>query len=115
MVLTLRFALELTLLAVVGWWGYSAGGVLLGALCTIGVAVMWGLLLSPKARVRLSPSLRNLVEVVVFVAAGAGLAAQGHPGWAVALVAADVLILLALWRLGATTGGEAAAPGSVLP
>ena len=105
-VLTLRFALELTLLAVVGWWGYSAGGVLVGALCAIAVAVFWGVFLSPKARVSLRTGVRNTVEVAVFLLAAAGLAALGHPALGVLLVAADVLILLSLWRLGATTGGE---------
>lgn len=106
LVLAIRFALELTLLAAVAWWGYSVGGMLVGVLCTIGVAVLWGMLLSPKARFALSPAVRNGVEVVVFVVAAVGLAALGHPAWGVALVAADVLILLALWRLDSTTGGE---------
>ncbi len=106
LVLTLRFALELTLLAVVGWWGYSVGGVLVGALCVIVVAVVWGLLLSPKARFPLPAQVRNAVEVAVFLLAAAGLAMLGHPALGVLLIAADVLILLSLWRLGATTGGE---------
>ncbi len=106
LVLTLRFALELTLLAVVAWWGYSVGGVLVGALCAIGVAVVWGLLLSPKARFPLPAQVRNAVEVAVFLLAAAGLSALGHPALGVVLIAADVLILLTLWRLGATTGGE---------
>ena len=106
LVLTLRFALELTLLAVVAWWGYSVGGVLVGALCAIGVAVVWGLLLSPKARFPLPTQVRNAVEVAVFLLAAAGLSALGHPALGVVLIAADVLILLTLWRLGATTGGE---------
>lgn len=50
LVLAIRFALELTLLAVYAWWGYHAAGVLGGAACAIAVAVVWGLLLSPKAR-----------------------------------------------------------------
>lgn len=106
LVLAIRFALELTLLAVYAWWGYHAAGVLGGAACAIALAVVWGLLLSPKARFPLSPPVRAGVEVVVFLVAAGALTALGHPGWGIALVAADVVILLALQRLGSTTGGE---------
>lgn len=106
LVLTLRFGLELVLLAVFGWWGYSVGGWAVAALFVVGAAVVWGMLLSPKAKVRLSPPVRNAAEMVVFLVAALGLATQGRPGWGVALVVSDVAILLALRRLGSTTGGE---------
>lgn len=106
LVLALRFALELTLLAVYAWWGYEAAGVLGGAACAIAVAVLWGLLLSPKARFPLAPPVRTGVEVVVFLVAAGALAALGLPGWGIALVAADMVILLALRYLGSTTGGD---------
>jgi hypothetical protein len=108
LVLAVRFAHELALLAAFAWWGYDAAGVLGGALCAIGVAVLWGLLLSPKARFPLSPVVRNGVEVLVFIVAAGALAALGHPALGIALLAADVLVLLALRRLGVTTGGHQA-------
>lgn len=106
LVLAVRFAVELTLLAVFAWWGYTLGGPLAAALCAVGVAAGWGLLLSPKARIRLTPTVRNGVEIAVFLVAAAALTTLGRPWWGVALVAVDVVILLALSRLNATTAGE---------
>lgn len=113
LVLAVRFALELTLLAAFGWWGYTvagggAAGWALAAVCVAAVAVFWGLLLSPKARVRLQPGVRTAVEVALFLVAAVALATQGRVAWGIALVVADVLVLLALSGLGATTGGDPA-------
>jgi hypothetical protein len=111
LVLAVRFVLELTLLAVFGWWGFTLGGGgpagwAVGALSAAGIAVLWGLLLSPKARIALPPARRNVLEVAVFLLAAGTLAAHGHLLWGVLLVAADVLVLFALWRLHANTAGE---------
>lgn len=111
LVLAIRFALELTLLATFAWWGHTLGGggglgLALGALSAIGLAVFWGLLLSPKARISLPTAARNTVEIAVFLVAAGALAVLGHPAWGALLVAADVLVLLGLWRLQVTTGGE---------
>lgn len=110
LVLAVRFALELALLAASAWSGYNLvgggpPGWTVGALCAVVVASFWGVLLSPKARVTLPPAARNLVEVAVFVLVAIGLAAVGHALWGVVLIAVDVTVLLALWRLQATTGG----------
>lgn len=72
LVLAVRFALELALLAASAWSGYNLvgggpPGWTVGALCAVVVASFWGVLLSPKARVTLPPAARNLVEVAVFV------------------------------------------------
>lgn len=111
LVLAVRFALELVLLAVFGWWGFTVGGGgpagwAIGALSAAGIAVLWGLLLSPKARIAIPPAGRNVLEVAVFLVAAGTLAAHGHLPWGALLVAADVLVLIALWRLEATTAGE---------
>ncbi|MFN8214893.1 MAG: DUF2568 domain-containing protein [Candidatus Nanopelagicales bacterium] len=79
------------------WWGPSARS----ASRSCG-----GFFFPPKARFPLPTQVRNAVEVAVFLLAAAGLSALGHPALGVVLIAADVLILLTLWRLGATTGGE---------
>ncbi|MFN8184934.1 MAG: YrdB family protein [Candidatus Nanopelagicales bacterium] len=108
-VLAIRFALELTLLGVYFAWGYSiVGGGVVGVLAGIGmavlVAVVWGVFLSPKARVALHPAVRTALEILVFVGAAVGLAALGHPGWGVALVVADVAVLGSLAVLGGQRG-----------
>ena len=110
-ILAARFLLELALLAAFAWWGYAVvGGAVIGGLvavvCVVAVATFWGLLLSPKARIRLSPSLRKGAEIAVFLIAALALASQGHIGWGAALLIADLIILLALRMLGANTGGE---------
>ena len=98
-ILAARFLLELALLAAFAWWGYAVvGGAVIGGLvavvCVVAVATFWGLLLSPKARIRLSPSLRNGVEIAVFLIAALALASQGHIGWGAALLIADLIIAL---------------------
>ncbi len=104
-VLAIRFALELTMIGVYFAWGYAmAGGGAVGVLAGIAVALLvaavWGVLLSPKARVALHPAVRTGVEILVFVGAAAALAYLGHLGWGVALVVADIAVLAALAALG---------------
>lgn len=104
-VLAIRFALELTLLGVYFAWGYSAAGgglvgVLAGVAVALIVAVVWGVFLSPKARVALHPAGRTALEILVFIGAAVALAALGHPGWGAALVVADVAVLASLAALG---------------
>ena len=84
--LALRFALELAALTAVGYWGWDVGGPLLALAAVAAVAVVWGLFVAPKRRVDLAPPLRLAVELVVWLAAGAALAATGHPALAVAFV-----------------------------
>lgn len=75
--LTVRFLLELALLAGVavlalsltaGWWRWLAA-----VLSVVAVAVVWGLLLSPKAAVPLPWPATLGIETVLFVGTGAGL------------------------------------------
>ncbi|MFT4294679.1 MAG: YrdB family protein [Micropruina sp.] len=79
--LTVRFLLELALLAGVGvigwqvapgWWRWVA--VIAGPAA---VAVLWGLFLSPRAAVMLPEAARLAIETVLFLGAGAGLFALG--------------------------------------
>ena len=94
--LTERFLLELLMLAAYFAWGYAAAGILGGIGATLLVAVVWGLFLSPKATVKLSPAMRTSLELVVFLLAAAALASRGHWVWGVALVVADIVVLAAL-------------------
>ena len=97
LLLTLRFLLELALWAsftvatvrlVDGWPGW-----VLGLLATAAVTVLWGLLLSPRRRIALPVAVRVTIELVLFVAAGALLAASGLVLLGVLLVAAELLVL----------------------
>lgn len=81
--LMVRFALEIALLLGVaaiawhtapGWWQWPA---------TIGapvlVAILWGLLLSPKAPAGLPEPAKLVIEAALFVGAGACLFLIGYP------------------------------------
>jgi hypothetical protein len=111
LILGVRFALELVLLAVFGWWGFTISGggptgIVLGVLSASAVAILWGLLLSPKARITLHERQRTTVEILVFLTAAAMMATQGHPVLAAALVTGDLVVLLMLHLLGRDTGGR---------
>ncbi len=75
--LVYRFALELALLASLGYWGWHLGGsgplrIFLALLLPAAGAMLWGLFVSPRARVAAPGLLRLTVEVTLF-----GLAAYG--------------------------------------
>ena len=76
---------------VVGWVG--------AVVATGGVLVLWGLLMAPKARFRLTQGPRVLVALVLTVGTGLGLVQAGHPWWGwfvgvagLAVVAAQVVL-----------------------
>ena len=103
--LTLAFLLELCMLAALGYWGFSSGsgwitriGLGLGApvLC----AVVWGTFLSPRAAVHVPEPIHVLLEVVVFGAAVAALAAAGLLGlaWAFGIITVLNKLFLYIWR-----------------
>jgi uncharacterized protein DUF2568 len=81
--LALRFLPELCALGALGYWGFKTGG---GALAKIGLgvgaplvaAVAWGVFVSPRAPVQLPGPMSLVLQVLVFGAAAAGLAATGH-------------------------------------
>jgi Protein of unknown function (DUF2568) len=78
--LTVRFACELAALAAFVWWGWP----FVGWLVALAVAVMWGLVVAPKATHRLPDPPRLLVELVLF--ASATVAFYSTAGTAVAAV-----------------------------
>lgn len=108
LLLALRFALELALLAaavvVAGRGIGGAIGWVVGVAAALLVATVWGLLLSPRRRVDVPLPARVGVEMLLFVAAGAGLAAVGLPGWGLVLVVVEVVVVAALWALGLPPG-----------
>src|SRR3712207_5120395 len=93
--LTLAFAAEVAALIALGHWGFAAGSstpvrVLLGIGTPVAAAVLWGVLASPQAAVRVA-ILALVVKLVVFGAAVLALVATGHPRLAVALAVIALL------------------------
>lgn len=108
--LTVRFLLELALLAA---YAVSAArlvggavGWVVGVAVALVVATVWGLLLSPRRRYDASLAVRIAVELVLFAAAGAGLWLSGLPGWGAALAGTEVVVLALLRRPGEPVGGQ---------
>ena len=105
-VLGVRFLLELALFAVTFWWGSEqfsgVTGFLVGALMAIALALVWGLLISPKARIRLPAMARVAIEVLLFGLGALALVDLGRPWWGAALLIGDLVViaLLALRRGG---------------
>ena len=98
--LALRFALELTALAAVGWWGWDVGGPLLALAAVAAVVVVWGAFVAPKRRFDLALPIRLAIELAVWLAAGAALYGVGHTALAVAFVVLAVVsgALNQLWQ-----------------
>jgi hypothetical protein len=92
--LATRFLLELCLLAALAYAGLQVN-VVLAIAAPVLTAVIWGLLVSPKARFPLSRTLWVGVQVVLFGAAVVGLLAAGH-GVLGAIFGAVVVVNLAL-------------------
>jgi hypothetical protein len=106
-VLGIRFLSELVFLAVLAIVGANAGlgtaaDVALAVLAPVAAAVIWGIGIAPRARRRWPDPWRFCVEVVLFLAAAAGLAAEGWVAWA---------ILVAVAAVGIAAAVRAAAPG----
>ena len=99
-VLTLRFLTELALFVSVAWWGSQQFSGIFGLLAAAGLvvalAVTWGVLLSPRARIRMPSLARVLVEVLLFGLAALALSDLGRPWWGAVLLAGDLAIIAAL-------------------
>jgi Protein of unknown function (DUF2568) len=95
------FLLELAALVAYGVWGDHVGGIALAILLPVIVAVVWGIALSPRARIRVSARLKLGLRVGVLLLSAAALAAAGHVILGTALgvaVLADSLLLAGLGR-----------------
>ena len=86
--LAVRFGLELCLLGVAAWWGAGRGGVPAAIAVPLVVAVVWGMFVAPKARVRVGEAGRAAVETALFLGGVWALVNLGHPVLAVAFGAA---------------------------
>ncbi|SNT45334.1 Protein of unknown function [Asanoa hainanensis] len=113
--LLLRFLLELAALAAIGYGGWSiadpiwARALLAAALVATAVAV-WSRWVAPRAAHKLPDPQRLLPKWLVFGGASAALVATGHWLLGVILAVLAAADRLALWRLGADTGGESLTP-----
>jgi Protein of unknown function (DUF2568) len=87
--LTARFVCELALLAALAFWGYVVGeGVwawLLGLAAPVVAGIVWGTFVAPRARVPVPAPIRVAIELLLYAAAAAGLAAAGQPAAGVVL------------------------------
>ncbi|TXK74484.1 YrdB family protein [Paenibacillus sp. N3.4] len=80
--LGLRFLLELCILASLGYWGFHLDkGMLIKSLAGIGspliAAILWGIFVSPKASIPVSPPLQFIIELAIFITAITALYASG--------------------------------------
>ncbi|MEV4535443.1 YrdB family protein [Asanoa sp. NPDC049518] len=113
--LLLRFLLELVALAAIGYGGWSIpdpvwARALLAAAFVAGAIAIWSRWVAPRAAHKPPDPQRLLPEWLVFGGATAALIATGHWLLAVILAVLAAADRLALWRLGAGTGGESLAP-----
>lgn len=100
--LAVRFLLELCLLAALAYAGLQVN-IVLAVIAPLVAAVVWGLFVSPKARVQLSRPLWVGVQVVLFGAAVAGLVASGQ-GVLGSIFGVAVAVNLALVLIWSETG-----------
>jgi len=103
--LALAFLLELCILAALGYWGWHTGSgtvarVALGIGLPLLAAVVWGMLLAPKAAFPLPLPAHLALKVAIFALAALALAAAGRPAlaWVFAVIVALNLALLYVWR-----------------
>ena len=106
--LALRFLLELSLLTVLGVWGAAlAPGSALAAIpalvTPLVAAAIWGLFVSPRARVAAPAAARLAIELALFTAGAASLYSMGRVWWALAFGAA--VLVHELWRLAEARRG----------
>ena len=111
--LALRFLVELALffapIALAARIVGGVAGIALGVVIALAIAVVWGLLLSPKRRVDLPLPARVAIEAALFLAVAAALAVSGLVGFAIALLVVEVVVVVWLWRLGLPPGTDAEA------
>lgn len=101
--LVYRFALELALLAGLGYWGWHLAGsaparIALAALLPAAGGIFWGLFVSPRARVAVPGALRLTVEVALFGLAAYGIWSSGSRAAAETLLTAVGLHYLLGWE-----------------
>jgi hypothetical protein len=99
------FLLELAMLAAFGYWGFQGEKSLwikwgLGVGTPLVVAILWGLLLAPRADKRLKRGWGTLLSLGLFCLAALALYQTNHPALEItlAVIASTNRILILLWR-----------------
>ncbi len=100
--LVYRFGLELALLGGLGYWGWHLGSaaptrIALALLLPAVGAILWGLFVSPRARVAVPGPLRLTVEVALFGLAAYGIWTSGSRAAAETLLTAVGLHYVLAW------------------
>jgi len=102
--LALRFLLELCAMAALGYWGFKTGKspvakIGLGIGAPLLAAIVWGMLVAPRAPIPAPWLLRLIVELVVFGLAAAALYSAGRPtlAWVLILVFVINRVLMYAW------------------
>ncbi len=107
-VLTVRFLMEIALLAVLGWWGIAQApglaGIALAVVVVVGAAALWGLVVAPRARLDVPPAVRVATEVVLVLLGAGALVDLGYGPWGALLLVIDVAGIIALGAIGARAG-----------
>lgn len=103
--LAVRFGMELVLLAIFGYWGFKTGSTplmrwLLGLGTPLLAAVIWGMLMAPKAPWRLQGAGFILAELVLFGLAGWALYTTGQKNLTLwfGVVYAINRVLMMVWK-----------------
>jgi len=103
--LAVRFLLELSMLAAVGYWGFVTQSawlwkILLGIGLPLLIAILWGTFLAPKATRPLRGLPFYALELTLFALGALALFAAGQPtlGWVYTVVLVVNTILLAVWK-----------------
>jgi hypothetical protein len=101
----LAFLLELAMLAAFGYWGFHGEKSLLAKwILGIGLpvlaAVVWGMLLAPRAANRLGNISGNLLSLTLFLCGAAALYYTGHTLLAIIFASIAILnrVLILLWK-----------------
>ncbi|MGG3507596.1 YrdB family protein [Paenibacillus lautus] len=104
--LAIRFILELILLFSIGYWGFHFGSglvaqVVLGIGLPLLAAVIWGMTISPKARIKLPLAVVLLIEFLIFATAVACQVSSGLITFAIvfAFVALVNRLIVIKWRM----------------
>jgi hypothetical protein len=96
--LTLKFLLELAMVAAFALWGATVGSgaesVLTAIVAPAAAVVAWGIFAAPRSTLRLRRAARVPFELTIFGLAAAALAAAGEP--VAALIFAVCVLLNAL-------------------
>lgn len=103
--LALRFGMELAMLFALGYWGFKTGSSagmrwLLGIGAPLLAAVVWGMLMAPRASRRLQGGWFLLVELILFGLAGWALYSTGAKDWTLWLGLVYVInrVLMVVWK-----------------